>query len=170
MFWPTPYNMTTSLYLGGGEPSRLLLPTVPTRALLRPPNFNSVAERPAVPEAGPLPAQFPSWTLQRSEFGTTTVIDGARVWSKPIALPAGAYSYRKHREFQVQDDHPQLASYIGDRDVRIQMPQRELIWHFEWNLHSDQTNFYYRVKRSLLENGKVVHEKEWQETVVRDHQ
>src|SRR5581483_8496278 len=29
LFWPTPYPMSTSLYLGGKRPSRLLLPTVP---------------------------------------------------------------------------------------------------------------------------------------------
>jgi len=168
MFWPTPYKMTTSLYLGGPEPSRLLLPTVPLVAPLPPPHFNPLPEsdRPAVPE----PRHGPSWTLQRGQFGTTTVIDGTGEWSKPNQLPWGLYSLRMRREFQVRDDHPELASYTGERDVRVQTSERELIWHFDWNLHSDQRNFYYRVKRSLLENGKTMREREWQETVARDHQ
>ena len=36
MIWPTPYSMTTSLHLGGANPSWLELPFVPVVAPARP--------------------------------------------------------------------------------------------------------------------------------------
>jgi hypothetical protein len=37
-------------------------------------------------------------------------------------------------------------------------------------MHSDLKNFYYGYKRELVENGRVVRQKTWQETIPRDHQ
>lgn len=174
MFWPTPYAMTTSLYLGGAraQASRLLLPTVPVVSALPPPHFRSVApsDRPMSPQSGPPPSQA-RWTLQRGEHGKPTIVEEGRgQWSKPQAWPWALYSGRSHRVFAVQDEHPELASYTGFVDLREQFPRRELIWHTEWNVHSDRTNFYYDLKRELLENDKVIRTKEWQDAVARDHQ
>jgi predicted acyl esterase len=172
MFWPTPYAMTTSLYLGGDEPSRLLLPTVPTTGPLPPPHFGPVAQSdwPSSPQSAS--PNTPAWTLHRSEFGTPVTIESGRRegWSRPQKWPWGTYYGRGFRKFEVQDDHPELASYVGNNDFRVQLPNRELIWHTEWDLHSDRTNFYYLLKRELRENGKVIREKEWKETIPRDHQ
>ena len=95
---------------------------------------------------------------------------GRAQWSRPQVWPWGRYSGRYHRAMQVQDDHPELASYTGSNDFRVQLPNRELIWHSEWDLHSDTGNFYYLFRRQLSENGKVIREKEWKETIPRDHQ
>jgi hypothetical protein len=170
MFWPTPYAMTTSLYLGGDEPSRLLLPVVPTTGPLPPPHFDPALQsgRPTSPESAP----SAHWTLHRSEFGKSVVIESGRRegWSRPQKWPWGTYYGHGFRKFEVHDDHPELASYIGNNDFRVQLPNRELIWHTEWDLHSDRTSFYYLFKRELRENDKVIREKEWKETIPRDHQ
>ena len=70
----------------------------------------------------------------------------------------------------MQDDHPELASSTGHIDVKIQLPARDLAWHSEWDVHSDKTNFYYLFKRELRENGKLIRERQWEETIPRDHQ
>jgi uncharacterized protein len=172
MFWPTPYAMTTSLHLGGDEASRLLLPTVPLRGPLTPPHFNSVAQSDG--SLSPQSARSPSphWTLHRSEFGRPVIIDSGRKegWSRPQKWPWGNFYARGFRAFEVQDEHPESASYRGNKDSRVQLPDRELIWHTEWDLHSDTTNFYYLLRRELRENGKVIREKEWKDTIARDHQ
>ena len=169
MFWPTPYAMTTSLYLGGTEPSRVLLPIVPIASALAPPHFNSVADsnRPESSQARPSSA----WTLRRSEFGIPTMLEQGRgQWSKPEVWPWGMYSGLSYRKIDVQDDHPELASYTGISDFRANLPKREVIWHTEWSLSSDKTNFYYLFKRELRENGQVIREREWKDTIARDHQ
>jgi hypothetical protein len=172
MFWPTPYPMTTSLYLGGDEPSQVLLPFVPVVGALPPPHFNpvTISDRPSTPQSH-LPFS-PPWTLQRSEFGKPIVIEfGKREGlSKPQQWPWGVYSGRSHRVFELSDEHPEAAEYRGDNDFRVTLKDRELTWHNEWNLHSDTSNFYYLFKRELSENGKIIREKEWKETIPRDHQ
>jgi hypothetical protein len=35
---------------------------------------------------------------------------------------------------------------------------------------SDRENFYYTYTRRALENGKLIREKTWKETIPRDHQ
>ena len=172
MFWPTPYSMTTSLYLGGDEPSRLLLPTVPVTSPLAPPRFNPVAfsDRPSTPQASR--ATLPRWTLTRSEFGRPAKVEiGRREYSsKPQVWPWGLYNERNLHIFEVQDDRPELASHQGNNDFRVKLASRELTWHTEWDVHSDRTNFYYLYRRELWENEKLIREKEWKETIPRDHQ
>jgi uncharacterized protein len=173
MFWPTPYAMTTSLYLGGrDDPSRLLLPVVPTAGPMPAPRFNPVVQPEHSTSHQPAQQPSPAWTLYRSEFGRPTVIESGRKegWSKPQNWPWGSYYNRSFRSFEIQDDHPEAASHGGSNDFRVQLPERELVWHSEWNLHSDTTNFYYRFQRQLSENGKIIRQKEWTATVPRDHQ
>jgi hypothetical protein len=165
MFWPTPYSMTTSLYLGGEEPSRLLLPTVPLASPLPPPNFK---ELPPIEEATSV---SPPWTLQRSFAGPAIIETGTRDYKpKPASWPWGLYNGFAFRRLEVLDDHPELASYTGHNEFKVQFPKRELHWHTEWDIRSDRTNFYYRFKKVLDENGKLIREKEWKETIPRDHQ
>jgi hypothetical protein len=172
MFWPTPYSMTTSLYLGGNQASRLLLPTVPVKSSLPAPHFNPVAQsdRPSMPQSAP--PSSPEWTLRRSEFGTPVVIESGTKegWSRSQKWPWGIYSGRGFRALSVQDEHPEAASHTGSSDFRVQLPNRELIWHSDWDLHSDTTNFYYLFRRELRENGRLIRKKEWKETIPRDHQ
>src|SRR5207249_6873440 len=103
MFWPTPYTMTTSLYLGGEEPSRLLLPIVPVTSPLPPPHFNPVAQsgQPSFPQSAP-PAS-PRWTLTRSEFGKPAKVEiGRREYTpKPEVWPWGRYNGRNFQIFEV---------------------------------------------------------------------
>jgi len=172
MFWPTPYSMTTSVYLGGEDAPRLLLPTVPVTGTLPAPHFNAVAksDRPSSPQSAP--PSTPDWTLHRSEFGAPVIIESGRKegWSKPQKWPWGLYQGRGYRSIEVQDDHPELAAYRGSSDFRVNLKNRELIWHSEWDVHSDTTNFYYLFKRQLWQDGKMIREKEWKETIARDHQ
>jgi uncharacterized protein len=172
MFWPTPYQMTTSLYLSGPASSRLLLPVVPIAGTLSPPHFESVKESDRPPSPQSVQPSSSPWTLQRSEFGAPVVIEFGRKqgWSRPQVWPWGLYSGNTHRVFEERDDRPDLASYTGNDDFRVQLPQRELIWHSEWDIHSDLMNFYYRFKRELRENGLLIREREWKETIPRDHQ
>jgi putative CocE/NonD family hydrolase len=168
-YWPTPYSMTTSLYLGGDEASRLLLPSVPIMGTTPSPHFSPIADadRPAAPQAHP---SFTGGTLVSGNAGKSTVFEFDGPWSKPEKWPWGTYTRKRSWKYEVNDAQPELASTSGSNDFRVQLPERDLLWHVEWNLRSDRTNFYYLLKRELLENGKVVREKTWKDTVPRDHQ
>jgi hypothetical protein len=171
MIWPTPYTMTTSLQLGGQQPSRLVLPVVPTKSKLPPPNFvppEPSSQLPGVHSSGNwLPGEL--WTKLRDELHQSTTWEwhsGPQV----TEFPWGRTRHTDKLRFEVQDAHPETASGHGEGETEVDLPGRNLLWTDTLDLRSDKTNFYYQFRRQLLKNGQVVREKKWQETIPRDHQ
>ncbi len=58
----------------------------------------------------------------------------------------------------------------GTHRMEVELPGRTLIWDAELTFRSDQQNFFYVYRRRLTENGRLVREKTWRETIARDHQ
>ena len=54
--------------------------------------------------------------------------------------------------------------------MTLELDGRTLVWEAELSFTSDLENFYYDYTRRLLENGELVREKNWQDTIPRDHQ
>jgi len=145
--------MTTSLYLGGE--SRLLLPTVPLKGSLPPPHFNPVADSDRPPHPAKAQTADIGWTVSRTEFG------------EPAKLVTGR---KRQTVFEVGDEHPELASYSANPSFEVHLPGRDLVWSGHLKIRCDQANFYYSYVRELMENGKLIREKKWEETIPRDHQ
>jgi len=171
MIWPTPYTMTTSLQLGGQQPSRLVLPGVPVKSQLPPPNFvppEPPSQLPGVHSSGDwLPGEL--WTKLRDELHQATTWEwhgGAEV----TEFPWGSTKHQDKLRFEVQDAHPENASFHGEGETEVNLPGRKLLWTDTLDFRSDKANFYYQFRRQLLKNGQVVREKNWQETIPRDHQ
>jgi len=171
MIWPTPYTMTTSLQLGGQQPSRLVLPVVPVKSQLPPPNFvppEPPSQLPGVHSSGDwLPGEL--WTKLRDELHQATTWEwhgGAEV----TEFPWGSTKHQDKLRFEVQDAHPENASFHGEGETEVNLPGRKLLWTDTLDFRSDKANFYYQFRRQLLKNGQVVREKNWQETIPRDHQ
>ena len=172
MLWPTPFPFTSSLFLGGAEASRILLPVVPH------------AERPKPaflpPEPDPV---LPGYqTLQEetvSGYGEISRIerDVAARRTRVIAPNAGAeqFPWGKQRysetiTHEVQDDHPEAASVHGEYRISVELPDRTLVWESEVRLSSDRDSFHYLGTRRLLQDGKLLREKTWRDTIPRDFQ
>jgi len=159
--------MSTSLYLGAEVSSRLLLPTVPVAGPVPPLASRSLPGPSREANSG----NNKPWRILRTIYDDPkpTIIEESAE-SKPDVRPWGSQTRLTFRRFQVQDDHPELASATGHMEWKVQLPARELTWHSEWDVHSDKTNFYYLFKRELRENDKLIRERTWQETIARDHQ
>jgi len=171
MIWPTPYAMTTSLLLGGQQASRLVLPVVPLQSKLPPPSFAPPTPSPQLPGASSTGNWLPGelWTKLRDELRQATRWE----WnSGPEAteFPWGRTSHQDKLRFEVQDAHPEAASFHGEGETEVGLPGRHLLWADTLDLHSDTTNFYYQFQRQLRKNGQLVREKKWQERIPRDHQ
>jgi hypothetical protein len=54
--------------------------------------------------------------------------------------------------------------------MEVTLPNRTLVWEAELSFTSDRENFYYSYQRRLLENGKLLREKRWTDTIPRDFQ
>ena len=101
----------------------------------------------------------------------------ARHSTKVTARNNGAYQYPwgiHHWEetitHEAQDDHPEATSLLGEHRMTLELDGRTLVWEAELSFTSDLENFYYDYTRRLLENGELVREKNWKDTIPRDHQ
>ena len=169
MMWPTPSRVTTRLRAGGHGPdaSSLVLPVLegtpaPSRTFEPP----EPRRHPPGVEAGG--DGFPQpWSVETDKDGTRvaewrgeyrTVLS----WSTQVVKEA--------MRARIHDDHPELASMEGEAETVIELEGRTLVWRGRLDLTSDATQFDYRYRRELLENGRTVREREWHERIPRDHQ
>jgi uncharacterized protein len=170
MIWPTPYPMTTSLYLGGTDTSRLELPIVPSESSSRP-------RYPAIEPAPPMPEHVTSkgdtwppqdWTVTRDLMnGTTRVFWSGNDESK---FPWGQMKDHEQMSYEVQDSKPETSKVHGEGSTTVELPNRALVWSVVLDVRSDAKNFYYHFERHLTENGKEIRAKTWDHTIPRDHQ
>jgi putative CocE/NonD family hydrolase len=170
MIWPTPYPMTTSLYLGGTDTSRLELPIVPSESSSRP-------RYPAIEPAPPMPEHVTSkgdtwppqdWTVTRDLMtGTTRVL-----WSgnDESQFPWGRMKDHEQMSYEVADSKPETSKVHGEGSTTVELPNRALVWSVVLDIRSDAKNFYYHFERHLTENGKEIRAKAWDDTIPRDHQ
>ena len=171
MLWPTPYPMTTSLALGDGG-SHLLLPVVPGGK--RPaPGFREPVDYPGLPGFETLD------TGTSSGYGEISSIDRNPQTGEATALatnsggtryPWGTYEYRETIEHRAKDDEPAKAALRGTHGVEVTLDDRVLRWEGELTFSSDRENFYYDYTRRLFEDGELLREKNWTETIPRDFQ
>src|SRR5262249_40403141 len=146
MMWPSPYPMSTTLAMGGDQPSRIVLPVVPSQSPVAPPKFTAL---PALPPAPPAD----EWTTERDQFR-----QGSKwIWRTPessFELPWGKIRRKHSIEFAVEDAHPEMASACGNGETAAELDKR--IWRYLFKLRGDQVNFYYDYTRTLLENGRII--------------
>ncbi len=170
MIWPTPYAMTTSLRLGGADASRLSLPVVPVEPPARP-TFDAIANE-TVPSSEvewsgeTWPPQ--TWTVTHDLLAGTTRV----FWSSDDQgkFSFGVMKDHEQMSYEVSDANPAVSSVHGEASTSADLPNRALLWNVVLDLKSDEKNFYYHFERKLTENGRVIREKKWDETIPRDHQ
>jgi uncharacterized protein len=170
MIWPTPYAMTTSLYLGGADTSRLELPIVPSESSSRP-RYPTIEPAPPMPEhvtskGDTWPPQ--DWTVTRDLMNGTTRV----FWSgnDESQFPWGRMIDHEQMSYEVQDSKPEASKVHGEGSTTVELPNRALVWSVVLDVRSDAKNFYYHFERHLTENGKEIRAKTWDDTISRDHQ
>ena len=84
--------------------------------------------------------------------------------------PWGREEYRERIEHKTWDKEPWNTSMKGSHEIEVALPGRLLEWQAELDFSSDRENFHYRYTRRLYENGELLREKNWSETIPRDYQ
>jgi putative CocE/NonD family hydrolase len=170
MIWPTPYPMTTTLYLDGRDASRIELPVVPSESPAKP-KYPAVEQAPPLPE--PVTSEGDTWPPQEWTVTHDLMSGSTRVfWSgnDSSKFPWGNMKDHEQMRYEVQDSKPEVNTVHGEGSTTVELPNRTLVWSVVLDLRSDAKNFYYHFERHLSENGKEIREKHWDETIPRDHQ
>jgi putative CocE/NonD family hydrolase len=172
MLWPTPFAVTSSLYMGGANGSHLVLPVVPPGPGATP-DFRPPTESPQLAGFESIDTGTSSGygeissvdrNPQTGEVTVTATNDGA------TRYPWGTETYHETIEHRTSDAHPENTSMTGSHRMEVTLKDRVLVWQADLSFTSDRDNFYYRYTRRLEENGELVREKTWTDTVPRDFQ
>ena len=172
MLWPTPYQMTTTLAIGGMEGARVELPVVPPAD--RPvPKFKLPEEGPSLPDyasvdSGNVSGYAEIKSIQRDEqsgaaFGIATNATSFR-------YPWGLEHFEERLEHRTSDLNPAETSVIGIYAVAIDLKDRTIRMEQNVVFKSDLKNFHMNFIRRFKVNGETLHEKQWNETFPRDFQ
>ena len=177
MFWPTPYSMTTSLRLGGENATRVVLPVIPYEDRPTPEFLPPAERRPGLPGYGRVAVEADDDERTTSgyaeveglvydeETGTATLVatnggGSFNPWAENRSSQKITHATNKH--------DPADTSVRTEYSRTILVDDRELLFEAVLDFNTDLENFYYVYTRRLFENGELVREKTWDETIPRD--
>jgi putative CocE/NonD family hydrolase len=175
MIWPTPYPTTTTLAMGPG--TRLALPVVPRAGRPAPaPDYLPIDEE---RKEDRLPGFEPLENETPSGYGEISSVDrNPRTGrAKAVATSSSAHRFPWGEErnsesitYDAKDGEPDKASVRGEYSTVVTLPGRTLRWESAVVFRSDRDNFHYSAVRRLFENGTLIREKKWDDTIPRDLQ
>jgi len=176
MIWPTPYPMTTTLWMGA-DASRFVLPVVPPGTSARPkPGYaplGTVEPADKLPGFEALDTETPSgygeitWVDRNQRTGAAKIVATS---SSAHRLPWGEERNNESITYEAADPSPEKPSVKGEYATEVKLPDRTLRCESVVVFRSDRANFYYSGRRRLLVNGALVREKTWEDTIPRDFQ
>jgi len=167
MLLSTPYDMTSSLQLGGNIGSRLSLPIVPVAgepAHVSPPE--PTEERTDLKSFGfPWPGE---WIVTRDESRHKTTV----LWKGKMGAeyPWGKETDLEKLTYEMEDAHPDVNVIQGDAETTFDLKSRVLVWSGHLSFRSDAQNFFYKYIRELRKDGVLIKTKTWEKTIPRDLQ
>jgi uncharacterized protein len=169
MHWPTPYEMTTALRLGGAEGSAIVLPVVPAHGSA-PPAFAAL-EPTETPTGITTPNDYAwpgSWKLERDEANERSTV----TWhgTTETRFPWGSFDHSEQLVYHIDDNTPAISAVEGDGESIERLSDRVLTYRGHLTLKSDAKTFHYAFTRELLRDGVVVRTKTWREDIPRDLQ
>jgi len=182
MIWPTPDPMTTTLIrgivefgpLGDPEPrleaTHIKLPVVdPSR--LGGPAF--------------LPAEKREVRTDARDLGSDVWPQGTNEWKRDTARGLVTYTWSGRSRFEIgkrrfeateknvyetSDSDPAASRFLGEDSDRVELPGRTIDVLTSVEIRSDAKTFRVTFTRRVLENGKPVRERTWQEAIPRLYQ
>jgi hypothetical protein len=176
--------MTTKLFIGV-ESTRLELPVMPPAErqvpAFRPPEPREEApqiklirpleareqERPGLPYFGAY--SWPEASVeQKRDMESTVSVD----WKGAKSYEVQGARFRTYVRdyYDTNDKNPANSNYRGERGKLIEIENRVIDLHSTIDIHSDEINFYVVFLRQIFENGKLLRQREWRETMPRDYQ
>jgi len=168
MIWPTPYPMTTQLFLGN-DATCLELPVIPF--VQRPiPDFPPPEAREERPDAHPMGS--PGWPYKHIvtrdlERSTITVeLEAEKRWE----IQGRRYTAIEKVAYQTNDSDPARSSFFGEGGHIIQMGERMLELKFLVSVVSDEKNFNVKIIRQIFEETKLVRTRRWEASFPREFQ
>ncbi len=168
MIWPTPYPMTTQLFLGS-EATCLELPVIPF-VLRQIPDFPPPEAREERPDARSLESR--GWpykhlvTRDLSKNTTTVELEAERRWE----IQRREYTSIEKITYQTNELDPAQSSFFGEGGHIIRLGDRHLELKLLVSIVSSDKAFHVKVIRQVFEQGKLIRERRWEAALPREFQ
>ena len=164
MLWPTPYPMTTTLDVGGD--ASVVIPVIP--AARRPaPDFPPVQPTELPPDGKPIEPLAPSYRRVTAATGSSPARLALRA-GDAYAIGNRTIQNDEAETYEVRPDRPADARFLGDESHTISIGDRVVLLRTRMDVTSDERFFHVVVRRTISENGRVVREREFADSVARD--
>ena len=166
MIWPTPYPMTTTL-ITGVETTCVELPMVSTAPLAAP------ALR---------PAEKREVRTDARDLGSDVWPQGTNEWKRDAARGIVTYTWSGKSRYEIgerrfeateknvyetNESDPANSRFLGEDSDRIELRGRTIDVLTSVEIRSDAGNFHVTFVRRILENGRLLRKRQWQETIPR---
>lgn len=169
MIWPTSDLMTTTL-VTGAEDTCVELPVLPPG-----------------PFGGPAfqPAEKREVRTDARDLGSDVWPQGTNEWKRDAARGLVTYTWSGKSRYEIRDrrfeateknvyetneSDPASSRFLGEDSDRIELPGRSIDVLTSVEIRSDIKDFHVTFIRRILENGGLLRERKWQETVPRAFQ
>lgn len=165
MLWPSPEPVTLTARLGAG---RLELPLAPAGSMAGA-RFDSAPELVEPRRETTAPARR-SFRGKRNGDGTivTEVHDDfGRVFNPATGLGTESNVCRR---FEIRPSEPLSARLQARWTQRIERTDWRVVTESATTMHADERAFHLSARLEAYENGALVFERAWNETIPRDHQ
>jgi hypothetical protein len=161
--------MTTTL-VTGVEATRIELPIVPA-GRLGAPAFRPTEKREVRTDA--------------RDLGSDVWPQGTSEWKRDTARGLVTYTWSGKSRYEIRDrrfeateknvyetneSDPANSRFLGEASDRIELRGRTIDVLTSAEIRSDAGNFHVTFVRRILENGRLLRRREWQETIPRDFQ
>jgi hypothetical protein len=157
VLWPSPYMMTTTLFMGGDRPSHIELPILPRLAYL----------------SGKLPVLSESISKMSDVQPQEQTADRVSAYERTTDVASGT-----HTSFftlgddkiwcRVKGDDPAAASLELSGFTKSEGNDRRIEVRAEGALRSTEDEFILDVTCTLLENDQVIKSRQWKDRVRRE--
>ena len=152
--WPTPYPMSTKLFVDADRPSRVVLPVVPVGTASRPYEPPALEDR--TDAGGPSPQD--RWEVTRDEMDQTVTVFRETIQS---------WGDMERRWCTASDRDPARATIRAEGSSEVERDGRMILCNSWMMLESSADAFTISVRRELRVNGELQFEKEWADTIPR---
>jgi len=166
MIWPTPYNMTTKLFIGV-ENTRIELPVIPSKER-KPPALRAPEPREARTDARDLggkvwPQGFYEWRRDLWKGAVSVEWRGKSSYE----IQDRRYHSTEKNYYETNEKNPAESCFLGEDSDRIELPGRNIYLLTNVEIRSDEKNFYVTLVRQIFENDRLLRRREWKETIPR---
>jgi uncharacterized protein len=161
--WPSPYSMTTSLYVDKEHESQFFLPACPAEK--RPaPSF----QPPEIPPGTERPPPRNKWIVTRDEMAHTVTVFRETVQFMGQGGHSSNIEEMERRWCTVSDKDPALVRIVAEGETKMDVMSGRLVCKSNMTIESDAEAFHISVKRQLFVDDKLKYGKSWQERIPRN--